>query len=359
MSHPVRCRPAAGSRLVLALLVLLAAGGLPLPAEAPADVAALLAAKKAEEACLRIYALVPESGDTAWLELARLAYDHDPDLERLKQNLRDWTEHWTGAASQAGAARLLGQLALTQRDYRTAQWAWSRLGEDPEAVLKSSSLLLLMGRKAEARADLVQLLSRSPDALVIEKASCLLAWLVWSEGQGKTGLEILANKKSAQALYLTAVLARSLGLRKDDQAARERLARNWPQSVWTKLAEPEADPAIQVDTTLLILTGLGAAAAGDLSTPAGAAASVVGNGAGKPPTGDDSPAKAIQVGYFKDTKNARKLADSLNAKGFMAQVEDDRAGKRYKVMVLIRPGQDPQSLILQLKDIGLEGFLVF
>ena len=74
---------------------------------------------------------------------------------------------------------------------------------------------------------------------------------------------------------------------------------------------------------------------------------------------DDSPAKAIQVGYFKDAKNARKLADSLNAKGFMAQVEDDKASQRLKVMVLIRPGQDPETLVLQLKDIGLEGFLVF
>jgi hypothetical protein len=43
----------------------------------------------------------------------------------------------------------------------------------------------------------------------------------------------------------------------------------------------------------------------------------------------------------------------------MSQVEEDKAAKRFKVMVLIRPGQDPQTLILQLKDQGLDGFLVF
>ena len=205
----------------------------------------------------------------------------------------------------------------------------------------------------EAKDQLVSLLKTTRDATVIEKAGCLLAWLLWADGDAKTGLEVLKNKKSPAAIYLQCVLSRSLGLKKDDQAARDRLNKDWPRSVWASLAEPEADPAIQMDTSLLVLTGIGVAAAGDVGVAATSSTN------GKVVTGDDSPAKAIQVGYFKDAKNARKLADSLNAKGFMAQVEEDKAAGRVKVLVLIRPGQDPQTLILQLKDQGLEGFLVF
>ncbi len=336
----------------LAVLGLLFTG---LSAETPPELKALLDAKKYDEASQRIYALLPGlATGSQRLDLLRLAYDNDPDFGRLKTNLLSWLGAETDPGLKTGIARLVGQLSLVQRDFPTVVLAFDLIPDDPEAALQAAGALLLMGQGGEAKNRLVVALKVSRDAPFIERASCLLAWILWSEGDAKTGLEILKNKKTPAAVFLDCVLSRNLGLKKDDQAARDRLNREWPHSIWTYLAEPEADPAVQMDTSLLVLTGIGVAAAGDtmlVRSPAIAS--------GKVAPGDDGPAKAIQVGLFKDGKNARKLADSLNAKGFMAQIEDDKSTQRFKVLVLIRPGVDPQTLIIQLKDQGLEGFLVF
>jgi hypothetical protein len=313
-------RPSVASRigLVLAACAALAcpAG---LAAALPAEIKALVEAKKFDEANQKLPALVAAAGGAERQELIRLAYDTDPDLSRLKANLKTWLGQPGAEGGRAFTARLLAQLCLLQRDYASAQAAYALMGHDPEAAVRSAGLLLLLGRGKEAKDQLVNLLKQSGDPAVIERASCILAWIVWSDGDPATGLAIVKGKKSAPALYLNSVLSRVLGQKKDDQAARDLLVKDWPRSIWTSLAEPDADPAIQMETGVLILSGIGAAAAGDVPS-AGAGSALAGGKAG-----DDNPARAIQVSYHKEHKYAKALSDKLNAKGFMSQVEEDKA----------------------------------
>lgn len=62
----------------------------------------------------------------------------------------------------------------------------------------------------------------------------------------------------------------------------------------------------------------------------------------------------IQVGFFQDSNNAERLVQLLATEGFTALVHE---GTRGITVYLDPAGNNPQQLVLGLKDAGFEGFI--
>ena len=128
-----RC-PGSGISTFLIVSLCLAVATTVLSAEVPAELKALMDAKKWDEVNQKIVILVPASSGADRLELIRAAYDHDPDIGRLKNNLTAWLQVETDSLVHSGIARLLGQLALLQRDYLTAAQSFRQVTGDAAAA---------------------------------------------------------------------------------------------------------------------------------------------------------------------------------------------------------------------------------
>ena len=334
------------------------------PSGIPTAIKTMIAQKKYNDAAIALSTLIDQTPDKDRLPFIKVLLATDPDAARLVGSLKKWLATAQDGTLQVELVRNLGQLLILQRDFRAAASTYDQGGPVAEFQLASGRLNLLLGNPEEARARLVAVLSGS-DKSLIEPAACGLAWLFWSQGDAKKAYEIIKNQTGPAALSLQVLIARSLGKAKDELAAIERLRSSWPHSVWYGLVDDDHDPALQMDSVLMVLTGIGPGAGGSVK-PGTTADPIVGSTApvatksNNPTAGDDTAPKGIQVGTFKSAANAKKLADKLKAKGFMAVVEAEKGSSpRWKVTVLVRPGQDSQTLVVQLKDLGIEGFLVF
>lgn len=83
-----------------------------------------------------------------------------------------------------------------------------------------------------------------------------------------------------------------------------------------------------------------------------------------PEPGPETAVTAIQTGSFRDPENARYMAEDIRAIGYEATVEvaETDNGSFYRVLVPLPTGstpEDAQRQIVELKERGIEGFLVF
>lgn len=310
----------------------------------PSTVKTLLDARKFDEASIHLYEMIKAAqGDDHW-PLITLVSTIDPNPIRLDAALAHWLQEEKIPDHQQWLAKNLGELRLLKRDFQGAVIAFDAGGANPDLQLRSGSIYLLLGDLDAAQTRLAAVLSSNDDALV-EPATCALAWKNWADGNTKAAWELVRTRAGPSALGLQCLLARSMGMKKEELAAREKLRSTFPRSVYFNLIDSDSDPSTQMDTALMVLLGIGPAAGGDDPQLA---------------IDDNQTIKGIQVGYFSSGINARKLADNLKKKGFQTQIEEEKNSQgRWKVMVLVPSGKDPQSVIISLKDLGIEGFLSF
>lgn len=331
-------------------LCLWALAGAGLAAEAlpalPEGVRALLDAKKYDEACGRLLQAMAAGSADERFEWQKIVCAVDPQVDRLDGNLSAWLDAETVDARRVWLAERLGDLRLLRRDFLGAAAAFDRGGDQPRLQLQAGRLYLLLGDLAGAERRL-KAAAASPE--LADAALCALAWKAWADGKPKDALALAQQSQGQQALGLRCLLARALGQKKTEQAALDALRAAYPHSVMYALVDSDSDPATQMDTALMVLLGIGPAASGAPEVE-------------RAPTAESpsAGAKAIQVGLFKSRDNAQALAKRLKGKGFLSQVVEEKGSSgKLKVVVLIRPGQDAQTVLIQLKDIGVEGFLDF
>lgn len=352
---------------ILRIPVFLLALGLVLPwtsveAEAlspfPAAVKPLLEARKYNEASLLLYQLIDADQGDGRLPLMKLVYDTDPDLNRLDTAMLAWLNQETEFSQKKWLARNLGNLRLLRRDFQGASLAYDLAGAVPELQLLSGRLYLLLGDHVAAQLRLEAVLASKEPGLA-EAAASALAWKLWAEGKAVQAYDAVRHQSGASALGLQCLLARSLGLKKEAQQAREKMRAAWPHSLFFSLVDNDSDPATQMDTALYVLLGIGPTEDGSENRPNPGAQ--LGDGVVENKNSEeDTPAKGIQVGFFSSPANAKKLVNSLKSKGFSVQLEEEKGNPaRWKVMVVIRAGQDAQTILVQLKEAGIEGFLSF
>ncbi|MBC7998992.1 MAG: hypothetical protein IAF58_13670, partial [Leptolyngbya sp.] len=220
-------------------------------------------AQKIDEASIALISFIETSSEKDQLGPLKLLFETDTDVNRLTQYFEKWLTKSNEPAVRSFLVRSLGQLFLELRDFRSAAAVYDQGGPAGEFLIVSGRLHLLLGNADEARSRFAMVLGSSDKSLV-EHAASGLSWIYWSQGDPKKAFEIVKNQTGAASLTLQCLIARSLGQTKDELAAIERLRTSYPRSVWLSLVDNHNDPAMQIDSLLLVLTGIGPAAGGTI-----------------------------------------------------------------------------------------------
>lgn len=191
------------------------------------------------------------------------------------------------------------------------------------------------------------------------RAAAARAWALALNGEAEQSLTLLralvrgGNRRSmgAYEVELFFVVAHRFGQDGDRSAARRLLERNFP-------ASPLLDSTVSAFPSPANVLSLAEI------QPDSAPLSVI--QAQPEPAVDDTADSdrvriaGIQTGSFRDPENAAFMLSDIRELGFTAALRSVERGDGtyYRVIVPIATDQDPQELIVALKEQGIEGFLV-
>ena len=267
---------------------------------------------------------------------------------------------------------------------------------DPQELVRLARILELGGRFAGAAAAYARAVERSPDsfealiglghmntelgrldaALTMlrraersaetraqqRRAAAARAWALALGGDTERSLDMLralvrgGNRRSigAYEAELFFVVAHRFGPERDRDAARRLLEREFPDS-------PLLDPTVSAFPSPANVLSIAAVQPDDAPLPP------------LPPVPDDDADDSVdfddadrftitgvQTGSFRDPENAAFMLADIRDLGFSAALRsvEREDGTYYRVIVPIAADQDPQEVIVALKEQGVEGFLV-
>ena len=267
---------------------------------------------------------------------------------------------------------------------------------DPQELVRLARILELGGRFAGAAAAYARAVERSPDsfealiglghmntelgridaALTMlrraersaetraqqRRAAAARAWALALGGDTERSLDMLralvrgGNRRSigAYEAELFFVVAHRFGPERDRDAARRLLEREFPDS-------PLLDSTVSAFPSPANVLSIAAVQPDDAPLPP------------LPPVPDDDSDDSVdfddsdrftitgvQTGSFRDPENAAFMLADIRDLGFSAALRsvEREDGTYYRVIVPIAADQDPQELIVALKEQGVEGFLV-
>ena len=261
---------------------------------------------------------------------------------------------------------------------------------DPQELVRLARVLELGGRFAGAAEAYARAVERSPDsfealiglghmntelgridaALTVlrraersaetraqqRRAAAARAWALALGGDTERSLNMLralvrgGDRRSigAYEAELFFVVAHRFGPERDRTAARRLLEREFPDS-------PLLDPTVSAFPSPANVLSI---------------AAIQPDHAPLPPVSDDDLDESddsdrfmiagVQTGSFRDPENAAFMLADIRELGFSASLRsvEREDGTYYRVIVPIAANQDPQELIVALKEQGVEGFLV-
>ncbi len=253
----------------------------------------------------------------------------------------------------------VGAFEPAQRSYQAAYEEFPEPSSFP-FLLRSACLLYEVGEyeESEKQARVVANLSTQPDekwsALfhlarlfsVTERTSDALrvARSLLKEGED-TGREVQT------VLYFLYSLTGTLGLKEEQETYKIRLSKE--SVLLTRLLNPEEETQVHVLPLPSEFLGPGVSVAQPSSSHSSSARST--------PPSESSPApSAIQLGSFTLKENAEYLAKDVQALGFPAVVKPGKKKDGTTIFRTIVPlHTDPQTVLVQLKERGFEGFFLF
>lgn len=261
---------------------------------------------------------------------------------------------------------------------------------DPQELVRLARVLELGGRFAGAAEAYARAVERSPDsfealiglghmntelgridaALTVlrraersaetraqqRRAAAARAWALALGGDTERSLNMLralvrgGDRRSigAYEAELFFVVAHRFGPERDRSVARRLLEREFPDS-------PLLDPTVSAFPSPANVLSI---------------AAIQPDHAPLPPVSDDDLDElddsdrfmivGVQTGSFRDPENAAFMLADIRELGFSASLRsvEREDGTYYRVIVPIAANQDPQELIVALKEQGVEGFLV-
>ena len=267
---------------------------------------------------------------------------------------------------------------------------------DPQELVRLARILELGGRFAGAAAAYARAVERSPDsfealiglghmntelgrldaALTMlrraersaetraqqRRAAAARAWALALGGDTERSLDMLralvrgGNRRSigAYEAELFFVVAHRFGPERDRDAARRLLEREFPDS-------PLLDPTVSAFPSPANVLSIAAVQPDDAPLPP--STPVPDDDSDDSVDFDDSDRftiTGVQTGSFRDPENAAFMLADIRDLGFSAALRsvEREDGTYYRVIVPIAADQDPQELIVALKEQGVEGFLV-
>lgn len=221
---------------------------------------------------------------------------------------------------------------------------------DGRSLLEAARCLIAVGETERASTEIASILASAADSGTLSGARLLDAYAAAfrRDESAVSSLKAISSDDAYAADRTTVLflLARLFG----DGPSRDRLLKDFS-------ASPEA----------LVLSGSGAALAALPHWLIAADRAAVSVKAGplhqradeeKPPAASGGPA-ALQLGLFKEEKNARALVSRLSAKGFTATIAPRSVGGSAYYAVTVDPGKAVEETTMRLKDAGFESFPLF
>ncbi|MDR1626155.1 MAG: tetratricopeptide repeat protein [Spirochaetia bacterium] len=315
------------------------------------------------------------------------AADIHPDL---KQSIRLLETCQALSPEKAVRSAIMGKTATLYEisgDFPRAQRLFEQAyhadpGEESFSFLYRAARLLFELGETQKSEDLARLIAgQCKTPLTKKRAAFLLVRIAAASGNAESALALAirltgdsAGPADNESIYLFIfTLADSLGRQAERTLALQGLAKNYPDSPEFRIASRAAGGSGAAGVSPLPTPSalLGPFAAPKASSPEPPAPAPQPAPAGIPPAPAPQPAPrqdaapaptAVQTGSFSVKENAQYMARDLVAHGFAAEVLTAR-GKTgesiYKVIIPIRPGEDPQRLLILLKEKSIEGFLLF
>jgi len=283
--------------------------------------------------------------------------DIDPDLPHLFELLEGIAAKHPSLEIRSRAHAAMGSLLVAMMKlqdarlrYRTAMTLWP---DNHVCYLKTALLGLYVGDLESVRIDLDALVRRAPPKDVMQQAILLSSLYLVAKGRTRESwnlmnAELLADTQiSPEALAWGIALARSLGFKDKITQLSSEMARRFPLHPSASLAwgsvPADSDGLTQVTASVVFMLLLA-------PLPAVAEKTVA------PATG--SP-RAIQLGVFSREGNALAFIDALRKKDRSLALGVEQEGPRFKVILLLKSSDDANRVVLQLKDLGIEGFIVY
>jgi tetratricopeptide (TPR) repeat protein len=286
----------------------------------------------------------------------------------------------------ASAARAIGRVALTVRDFERALELYDTAyiasgGTDLESLFAQAQSLLQLGELASAEQRARTIVTQAENYELKRRAYALIARSLHLRGRDEDAARLLATLSELddpslvepETLLLQSSVLASIG--EDANGPIAQLERLHPRSIAMRLVR--GDLVEQAPLPAALLTGPapwhGAATGSDTPVDRGAdgpgagrRAAESGATAAAPSQGAGStgPAvTAIQVGSFSDPDNARHLVGDLEELGLDAFVETaDRDGRSLSLVLVDIPAGTPAGasrVLGVLRDAGYDGFLIY
>lgn len=252
----------------------------------------------------------------------------------------------------------VGAFEPAQRSYQTAYEEFPEPSSFP-FLLRSAYLLYELGEyeESEKQARVVGNLSTQPD----EKWSALfhLARIFSVTERTSDALHVArrllkegedAGREVQTVLFFLYSLTGSLGLKEEQETYKTRLSKE--SVLLTRLLNPKEKTQVQVLPLPSEFLGPGVSFVKSSSNSSSVRST---------PSNESSPTpRAIQLGSFTLRENAEYLAKDIQALGFPAIVKQAKRKDGTTVFRTIVPlHTDPQTVLVQLKERGFEGFFLF
>jgi Tfp pilus assembly protein PilF len=299
---------------------------------------------------------LPEHADSEELpEVLALYFESVRDPRKAQQVLR---EVQAGCTNRENSAILLFHLAFLQEmtgNISDAQQMFefsntrSTKAADISNFFHSIRLLISMGEFGRAEAQTKAIITTAGDSMLSSRGKLFLSYITYLTGKLKEGERLLSEthayieKMSAADVYLFYTLSEMYGRAQFSDTARELLSSKYGGSIESAAAEE--------GSTVVIGPSLHHFQVSSVQREEEKENRVM----------QDSGTVRIQTGIFAKRDNAETLVVALGQNGFSAEtVRVDREGPPlYKVVSPPLPAESSQEYILQLKEKGFEGFLLF
>lgn len=281
-------------------------------------------------------------------------------LDSLVSRLQTYAKSRQTPGEQRDVYLVLARLLVASGDFLPALEVLRPFLTDPAVGLYAARLALICNDDAALKTALLPLLA-DPARPEYAGARLVLGLQLFRAGNHAAVIEALGgNTDDASTMLLYLSLKRS---GKDEEArtfVRERLEPAKADALLVRLGRLEK--GYEFDPVSLILLGMGdlpGQLEADLALPAGAETDKPEKPSDAGKTDAQDSTAVIQVGFFSALDNARKLDTRLTGLSFRSRIiKEDKPNIRYKVVVDVPAGVDPQTILLSLKDKGIEGFLV-
>jgi cell division septation protein DedD len=260
-------------------------------------------------------------------------------------------------AQKHDALARIAKLSQLSGDKEKAAQAWHDAAytdaskRDDAALLNACRIYIALGEYEKAESGANVMLGSSQDSNILARARLLRAQLDAFKKDDPQPLAPFASDPAYAAqrpeIYYT------LWQISGSSSWKSKLMAEYPQSPESRMASGAMAQAPTPQWLLFPGRDSLAASTAAVAVPAPAPAAAASSPAGSPAAG------VLQTGLFGREANAQAMAERLKQAGFEPQVSRRQVNGSEYWAVMVPPGANINTTIMQLKDAGFESFPVF